>query len=159
VILPKGARGHDRHCARLGRFPGRVTVPLPAPGRFHAPNCGTTSGVRQTNDTGRIQAWACDRCDTDWAFTVPDSHTAALLGDLGAAVQEIGRLRWKLAQVIAVPTTQPSWPMSSCGPGCWYWPTWQGWCSPSKARYRVGYLFELELPARVVERLHYPAGG
>jgi hypothetical protein len=33
---------------------------------------------------------------------VPDSPTAALLGDLGAAVEEIGRLRWKLAQVTAL---------------------------------------------------------
>ena len=79
--------------------------PRPAPGArpVPCPYCGATSGVRQTGDTGRIQAWACDRCDTDFAFTVPDSRTAAaLLGDLGAALQEIGRLRWKLAQVVAL---------------------------------------------------------
>jgi hypothetical protein len=32
--------------------------------------------------------------------TVPDSRTAALLSDLGAAAQEIGRLRWTLQQVV-----------------------------------------------------------
>jgi hypothetical protein len=60
------------------------------------PYCRTTRGARQTSDTGRIQAWACDHCDTDWTFTVPDSRTVALLGDLGAAAEEIGRLRWTL---------------------------------------------------------------
>jgi hypothetical protein len=79
--------------------------PRPAPGArpVPCPYCGTTSGVRQTSDIGRIQAWACDRCDTDWAFTVPDSRTVAtLLGDLGAVAQEIRRLRWTLAQVITL---------------------------------------------------------
>jgi hypothetical protein len=40
---------------------------------------------------------------------VPDSPTAALLGDLGAAVEEmeIGRLRWKLAQVVALADDAP----------------------------------------------------
>jgi hypothetical protein len=34
---------------------------------------------------------------------VPDSRTAAaLLGDLGAVAQEIGRLRWILRQVVAL---------------------------------------------------------
>jgi hypothetical protein len=72
------------------------------------PYCGATSGVRQTSDTGRIQAWACDRCATDFAFTVPDSRTAAaLLGDLGAVAQEIRRLRWTLAQVITLADEMP----------------------------------------------------
>jgi transposase-like protein len=71
------------------------------------PYCGTTSGVRQTSDTSRIQAWACDRCDTDFAFTVPDSRTAALLGDLGAVAQEIRRLRWTMAQVITLADEMP----------------------------------------------------
>jgi hypothetical protein len=38
---------------------------------------------------------------------VPDSRTAALLGDLGAVAKEIGRLRWTLAQVIAVADDAP----------------------------------------------------
>jgi hypothetical protein len=88
--IPAGRRSSQspRHA------PGARPVPCPY--------CGATSGVRQTSDTGRIQAWACDRCNTDFAFTVPDSRTAAPLGDLGAAVEEIGRLRWKLAQVVAL---------------------------------------------------------
>jgi hypothetical protein len=79
--------------------------PRPAPGArpVPCPYCGVTSGVRQTGDTGRIQAWSCDHCDTDFAFTVPDSRTAAtLLGDLGAVAREIRRLRWTLAQVITL---------------------------------------------------------
>jgi hypothetical protein len=84
--------------------------PRPAPGArpVPCPYCGATTAVRQTSDTGRIQAWACDRCDTDWAFTVPDSRTAAaLLGELGAAAQEIGRLRWVLRQIIALAYDAP----------------------------------------------------
>jgi ribosomal protein L37AE/L43A len=72
------------------------------------PYCRTSEHIRQTTDTGRIQAWACDRCDTIWAFTVPDSRTAALLGDLGAVAREIRRLRWTLAQVITL-ADQASW--------------------------------------------------
>jgi hypothetical protein len=84
--------------------------PRPAPGArpVPCPYCRATSGVRQISDTGRIQAWACDRCDTDWAFTVADSRTAAaLLGDLGAVAQEIRRLRWALAQVITLADEMP----------------------------------------------------
>jgi hypothetical protein len=76
--IPAGRR--SSHSPR--HAPGARPVPCPY--------CGATSGVRQTSDTGRIQAWACDRCATDFAFTVPDSRTAAaLLGDLGAVAQEI----------------------------------------------------------------------
>jgi hypothetical protein len=71
------------------------------------PYCGASDGVRRGADTGRIQAWACDRCDTDWAFTVPDSRAAALLGDLGAAAEEISRLRWTLWQVVILADDAP----------------------------------------------------
>jgi hypothetical protein len=83
--------------------------PRPAPGArpVPCPYCGTTSGVRQTGDTGHIQAWSCDRCDTSWAFTVPDSRTAAYLVDLVAAAAEIHRLRWTLRQVIALADDAP----------------------------------------------------
>jgi hypothetical protein len=93
--IPAGRR--SSHTPR--HAPGARPVPCPY--------CGTTGGVRQTSDTGRIQAWACDHCDTDWAFTVPNSRTAALLGDLGAAAEEIGRLRWTLAQVITLADEMP----------------------------------------------------
>ena len=94
------------------RDPGRAPVephPPSHPGArpVPCPYCETTTAVRQTSDTGRIQAWACDRCNTDWAFTVPDSRTAAPLGDLGATAEEIRRLRWKLAQVVAVANDAP----------------------------------------------------
>jgi hypothetical protein len=82
--------------------------PRPAPGArsVPCPYCGITNGVRQTSDTGRIQAWSCDRCDTDWAFTVPDLHTAAL-ADLDAVAQEIRRLRWTWRQIIALADDAP----------------------------------------------------
>jgi hypothetical protein len=38
---------------------------------------------------------------------VPDSRTAALLGNLGAAAEEIGRLRWILRQIIALANDAP----------------------------------------------------
>lgn len=38
---------------------------------------------------------------------MPNSHTAAALGDLGAVAQEIGRLRWALAQVILLAGEMP----------------------------------------------------
>ncbi len=85
-----------------GRRSSHNPRPAPCARPVPCPYCGTTSGVRQTSDTGRIEAWACDRCDTDFAFTVPDSRTAALLGDLSTAVEEIGRLHWTLAQVITL---------------------------------------------------------
>jgi hypothetical protein len=72
------------------------------------PYCVASDGVRRAVDAGRIQAWACARCDTDWAFTAPDSHTAAALGDLGAVAQEISRLRWTLAQVITLASEMPT---------------------------------------------------
>jgi hypothetical protein len=107
-------RGSDEsHSEWSPQDPGRAPAshsPRHAPGArpVPCPYCGATSGVRQTGDTGRIQAWSCDHCDTDWAFTVPDSRTAALLGDLGAAAQEIRRLRWTLAQVVALADAAPT---------------------------------------------------
>jgi hypothetical protein len=76
------------------------------------PYCRTSDRIRRTSDTSdtsRVQAWACDRCNTDWAFSVirPDSRAAALLGDLGATAQEIGWLRWVLRQVVMLADNAP----------------------------------------------------
>jgi hypothetical protein len=54
-----------------------------------------------------LRLWSCDRCDTDWAFSVPNSHTAAALVGLGAVAQEIRRLRWALAQVVRLADEMP----------------------------------------------------
>src|SRR5947209_1732906 len=110
---PSGNGSDESHSEWSPKIPaGRRSShsPRPALGArpVPCPYCGATSGVRQTSDTGRIQAWSCDRCATDWAFTVPDSRTAAaLLGDLGAVAQEIRRLRWTLAQVITLADEMP----------------------------------------------------
>jgi hypothetical protein len=96
--IPAGRR--SSHSPR--QAPGARPVPCPY--------CRSTTGTRQTSDTGRIQAWACDRCDTDWAFTVPDSRavTFTLLGDLGAAAQEIGRQRSILRQLVMLADDAPA---------------------------------------------------
>lgn len=73
------------------------------------PYCGTSDRTRPTTDTGRVRAWVCDHCSTDWAYTVPDSRAAVLLTtDLGAVAREIGRLRWALRQVIALADDAPT---------------------------------------------------
>jgi transposase-like protein len=73
------------------------------------PYCRTSDRTRRTSDTGRIQGWSCDRCATDWAFSVPDTRTAVVLTtDLGAVTQEIRRLRWVLAQVITLADEMPT---------------------------------------------------
>jgi hypothetical protein len=52
------------------------------------PYCRTSDRTRQTTDTGRVRAWSCDHCGTDWAYTVPDTRAAVLLTtDLGAAAR------------------------------------------------------------------------
>jgi hypothetical protein len=128
-------------CAGLPEIPaGRRSshTPRPTPGArpVPCPYCGTTTAVRQTSDTGRIQAWACDRCNTDWAFTAPDSRTAAPLGDLGATAEEI-----PAPALEAGPGRRGgqrcAWgsPIGSCGTGCWHWPS-----RAPGAPARVGYL-------------------
>ncbi len=34
------------------------------------PLCWSGEAIRQTSCTPRVEAWACDRCDTRWAITV-----------------------------------------------------------------------------------------
>jgi ribosomal protein L37AE/L43A len=90
--------------------PVNTTTTVTATDLDACPYCRTSDRTRQTSDTGRVQAWACDNCGTDWAFSVirPDSRAAALLTDLGAAAQEIGRLRWILAQVVMLADDAPT---------------------------------------------------
>ena len=98
--LPENPAGR-----RSSHSPRHAPGARPVPQR--CPYCQTTTGVRQTSDTGRIQAWACDRCNTDWAFTVPDSRAATLLGDLDAAAQKIGRQRRILRQLVMLADAAP----------------------------------------------------
>jgi ribosomal protein L37AE/L43A len=53
------------------KYTGENTMPVSTTAT--CPYCQNTD-VRQTTDTGRIQAWSCDRCATDWAFTVQDTQ-------------------------------------------------------------------------------------
>ena len=111
--MPSGNGWDESHSEWSPQDPGRAPVepqPPSAPGArpVPCPYCGTASGVRQTRDTGRIQAWACDHCATDWAFSVPNSHTTAALAGLGAVAQEIRRLRWALAQVVTMVDEMPT---------------------------------------------------
>jgi hypothetical protein len=72
------------------------------------PYCGTTSGVQPMPAPPKVQAWKCTR-GTDWAISVsrPDSRAAALLGDLGATAEAVGRLRWTLRQLCALADDAP----------------------------------------------------
>jgi ribosomal protein L37AE/L43A len=78
------------------------TTTVTDPATDACPYCRTRDRTRQTSDTGRVRAWSCEHCGTDWAFTALDSRTAAALADLGAVAQEIRRLRWTLTQVITL---------------------------------------------------------
>jgi hypothetical protein len=45
----------------------------------------------------------------DWAISVANPHLrSTCLADLGAAVEEIGRLRWVLRQIIALADNAPT---------------------------------------------------
>jgi hypothetical protein len=70
------------------------------------PYCGGASGVQSTPAPAGVQSWSCTECGLDWAITVvinPHLRTA-YLAELGAAVEEIGRLRWTLRQIISSAT-------------------------------------------------------
>jgi ribosomal protein L37AE/L43A len=72
------------------------------------PYCRTSARTRQTSYTGRVRAWSCDHCDTDWAYTVPDTRAAVRpTTGHGAVAQEIRRLRWALAQVVTLADEMP----------------------------------------------------
>ncbi|HET9116484.1 MAG TPA: hypothetical protein VFN75_00125 [Pseudonocardiaceae bacterium] len=73
------------------------------------PYCGT-SGVQATPDTpSRVRAWSCPACRTDWAVSVVNPHLRnSYLVEMAAAVEEIGRLRRTLAQVITLADQAPA---------------------------------------------------
>ncbi|MGH3773692.1 MAG: hypothetical protein ACRDRW_20250 [Pseudonocardiaceae bacterium] len=68
------------------------------------PGCAATIGVRGTASTPpQVQAWSCAACGMDWAMTVVNPHLRATYpAGLATAVEEIGRLRWTLRQVITL---------------------------------------------------------
>ncbi|MGH3771295.1 MAG: hypothetical protein ACRDRW_07865 [Pseudonocardiaceae bacterium] len=74
------------------------------------PGCAATTGVRRTTGTAPyVQAWSCVACGMDWAITVVNPHLRpAHPADLATAVEEIGRLRWTLRQVITPADDAPT---------------------------------------------------
>lgn len=67
------------------------------------PGCGEIDRVEQTSVTPRVTAWKCTRCGMSWAISrVNHGQRPAYFEQLAAAVEEVERLRWTLAQVIAV---------------------------------------------------------
>jgi hypothetical protein len=98
---------YSSHRSRQGA--GRATAPhapgaLPAPPE-RCPYCRRTSGVQPIAGTSpKVQAWSCT-CGTNWAIT--STPRPAYLVDLCAAVEEIGRLRWALAQVVTLADEMP----------------------------------------------------
>jgi ribosomal protein L37AE/L43A len=73
------------------------------------PYCGETSGVQAMPAPPKVQAWECKLCRTQWAVSRVNPHLrSAYLADLVAAVEEIGRLRWALRQIIALAEQAPT---------------------------------------------------
>ncbi|MGH4008505.1 MAG: hypothetical protein ACRDTH_10190 [Pseudonocardiaceae bacterium] len=72
------------------------------------PGCGDTTGVQPTTGTPpRVQAWSCTECDTRWAITAVRPQQPAYFGDLCAAVEQLGRLRWTLRQIVQLADQMP----------------------------------------------------
>ncbi|MGH3899321.1 MAG: hypothetical protein ACRDTA_13985 [Pseudonocardiaceae bacterium] len=64
------------------------------------PGCDTTSGVQLTSSTSpAVQSGSCTVCGTSWAVTCVNPHLA-YFERLAATVEEIGRQRWILRQVV-----------------------------------------------------------
>lgn len=80
------------------RGPCAVTAPQACP------CCGASHRIWQTADTGRTQAWTCQRCGTNWAVCLvgSGSRAAARLSEVDAVTQEIRWLRGTLHQLIAL---------------------------------------------------------
>jgi hypothetical protein len=75
---------------------------IPAPGRFHngAPTAKPRPGSGKPATPAAYRNGHATAATPTGRSPRPDSRTAALLGDLGAAAEEIGRLRWTLQQVV-----------------------------------------------------------
>ncbi|MGH3833533.1 MAG: hypothetical protein ACRDRS_24375 [Pseudonocardiaceae bacterium] len=73
------------------------------------PGCGATTGVLRTTGTApTIQTWSCTTCGLNWVISMVNPHLRSThLADLAAAVEEIGRLRWTLRQVITLADDAP----------------------------------------------------
>ncbi len=80
----------------------------PCPGR------NQIEGAEQTSTTARVEAWRCTRCGMAWAIStvnrLPETSNGqrpAYFEQLAATVEEIGRLRWLLGQVIILGADSP----------------------------------------------------
>ncbi|MGH3771569.1 MAG: hypothetical protein ACRDRW_09270 [Pseudonocardiaceae bacterium] len=69
--------------------------------------CVATTGVQRTTSVGEVvQAWSCAMCGMTWAITVVNPHLRAAYP--AGAVEEIGRLRRALRQVITLADDAPT---------------------------------------------------
>lgn len=76
--------------------------------------CGHPRPISANNR--RIGACKCER-------RTASPHRPDYFEQLAAAVEELGRSRYLLGQVIALAANHPSWPTPSYGTGCSRWPT------------------------------------
>jgi hypothetical protein len=73
------------------------------------PGCDETDGVEQTTTTPHgVTAWTCTRCGMNWAVTlVNHGQRPAYFEQLAGTVEEIGRLRWLLRQIVMLADDAP----------------------------------------------------
>jgi hypothetical protein len=71
------------------------------------PMCGATTGVQPITGTSKVQTWQWTECDTSWAITAVRPQQPAYFEQLCAAVEQLGRLRWILQQVVQLADEMP----------------------------------------------------
>lgn len=108
VVPERQARHHGhRQRWRHPRSAHPVTRYL-RPQAEACPGCEATTGVLPITGTSpKVAAWRCAECDTSWAITAVRPQQPAYFDELGAAVDELGRLRWILRQVVALADDVP----------------------------------------------------
>ncbi len=89
-------------------LPGDRSVPT-ATDPQACPYCQSTDGVQTVTGTSpMVQAWWCTACETNWAITTTRPQRPAYFEQLVATVEEVGRLRWLLRQIMVLADTAPA---------------------------------------------------
>jgi transposase-like protein len=72
------------------------------------PGCHGTTGVQPTTGASpRVQRWSCTACDTQWAITAVHPQRPGSFDEFCAAVEQLGRLRWTLRQIVQLADQVP----------------------------------------------------